>query len=112
MKKLLILFTFLMVGVSVFADAFVPDFTTMKVLKCEISETVYNQDNSVVVQNKYHRVFRLDDENRQIYLQKAPVDSISTYDDGQIQMYIQTLRILFSINFLSYEILRTYLLYY
>ncbi len=91
MKKLLILFTFLMVGVSVFADAFVPDFTTMKVLKCEISETVYNQDNSVVVQNKYHRVFRLDDENRQIYLQKAPVDSISTYDDGQIQMYIQTL---------------------
>lgn len=91
MRKLLLILTFLMIGVSVFADAFVPDFDNMKVLKCEINETIYNQQNSVVAQNKYHRVFRLDDENRQIYLQKAPVDSISTYDESQIQMYIQTL---------------------
>ena len=57
MRKLLLILTFLMVGVSVFADAFVPDFDKMKVLKCEINETIYNQQNSVVDQNKYHRVF-------------------------------------------------------
>lgn len=75
----------------VFAEASVPDFSNMKTLRCEVSETIYNQNNSVVTQNKYHRVFNLDDANKSIYLQKDAIYRILSYGDDKIEFQIQSM---------------------
>ena len=61
----------------------------MKKIRCDIEEIIYNQDNSVVSKNKYFRIFNLDDENKKIYIQKAPVDGISYYESNRIDFYMQ-----------------------
>lgn len=75
----------------VYGDMYVPDFGTMPAIRCDVSETIYNQDNSVVTHNKYFRIFRIDDEAKNVYLQKAPVDNLLYIDENKIQAHIQTL---------------------
>ena len=74
-----------------YGDMYVPDFGTMLAIRCDVSETIYNQDNSVVTHNKYFRIFRIDDEAKHVYLQKAPVDNLLYIDENKIQAHIQTL---------------------
>ena len=73
------------------ADMFVPDFETMPAIRCDVSETIYNQDNTVVTHNKYFRIFRIDDEAKNVYLQKAPVDNLLYIDENKVQIHLQTL---------------------
>lgn len=89
-------FTYILVGLFasmgvVNADMFVPDFETMPAIRCDISETIYNQDNTVVTHNKYFRIFRIDDEAKKVYLQKAPVDNLLYIDENKVQIHLQTL---------------------
>ena len=87
MKKILF-YTFLalLLTVSVTnADQYVPEFDKMQVVKCEIDETLYNQDNSTVSNTHYHRLFRLDDENNIVYVQKEPANRISYYGQDKIE---------------------------
>ncbi len=90
-KILYILFSLILTSTVALADKFVPDFTQMKKIKCDVEETIFNQDGSVVTKNKYFRIFNLDDENQKIYLQKAPVDKINYYENDRIEFYIQSL---------------------
>ncbi len=90
MKKLLVLFI-IFIGLSCLADQFVPEFNKMKLMRCEVQETLYNQDNSVVSKTQYHRIFRLDDENNKIYLQKVPVDWPLYYGEDKIKFIQQPL---------------------
>lgn len=76
---------------AVFADRFVPEFKIMKTIKCEADETIYKQDGTVVTQNKYFRIFKLDDENKKIYLQKAPVYKISYYEQDKLEFQLEHL---------------------
>ncbi len=85
MKKNILFFVFVFICEGVLANQFYPEYNKMRIYRCDISETIYNNDNSVVSQNKYFRIFRLDDENKKIYLQKAPVDWILKYDDAVIK---------------------------
>lgn len=73
----------------VWADQFVPEFNQMKKIRCDVEETIYNQDNSIASKNKYFRIFNLDDENKKIYIQKAPVDGITYYENDRIDFYMQ-----------------------
>lgn len=89
-------FTYILVGLFasmgvVNADMFVPDFETMPAIRCDVSETIYNQDNTVVTHNKYFRIFRIDDEAKKVYLQKAPVDNLLYIDENKVQVHLQTL---------------------
>lgn len=86
----LVLFNCL-IGLRVMADQFVPDFNSMKIIRCDIEETLYNTNNSIVSRTKYFRIFRLDDENKKIYLQKAPVDWLLYYDSDKIRFTQQPL---------------------
>ena len=87
MKKFLLLTTLAILFTAPFvnADMYVPEFDKMQVLKCEIDETLYNQDNSVVSQTSYHRLFRLDDENNILYINKEPANRIYYYGQDKIQ---------------------------
>lgn len=89
-------FTYILVGLFatmgvVNADMFVPDFETMPAIRCDVSETIYNQDNTVVTHNKYFRIFRIDDEAKKVYIQKAPVDNLLYIDENKVQVHLQTL---------------------
>lgn len=89
MKKFFLSALVIFAGLTVFADQFVPEFDKMKFLRCEIDEVMYNQDNSVVSDAHYHRFYRLDDEYKQIFLQKEPVDRIIYYGDDRVEFRYQ-----------------------
>lgn len=92
MKKLFFVIFILAFGTATaFGDAFVPDFSTMKTLRCDFDETVYNQDNTVLTKSKLFRIFHLDDENKLIYLQKEPIDHILYYEDDKIEYNLQSM---------------------
>ena len=103
MKKIL-LFTFLIlfasIGVSN-ADQYVPEFDKMQIMRCEITETIYNEDNTQVSQSDYHRLLRLDDQTSTIYVQKERPSRIYYYGNDKVQYKkIDTNKIIytFSIN--------------
>ena len=73
------------------ADRFVPEFSKMKTIKCNIEETIYSQDNSVITQNTYFRIFNIDDENKKLYLQKSPVYKTTYYDIDKLEFTLQHL---------------------
>ena len=66
-------------------------FDKMDTFKCVMDETIYNSDNSVVSQNNYERIYRLDDLKNQIYLQKSPVNSISVYNTDEVEFNDQSM---------------------
>ena len=88
-RYLLIFGILLLTSSIVWADQFVPEFNQMKKIRCDVEETIYNQDNSIASKNKYFRIFNLDDENKKIYIQKAPVDGITYYENDRIDFYMQ-----------------------
>lgn len=90
-RVLLVLISLILPSGMAFADRFVPDFKAMKTIKCDVNETIYNQDNSVVTTNTYFRVFNLDDENKKIYLQKSPVYKINYYEQDKLEFKLEHL---------------------
>lgn len=91
MKKILFLTILILFGMQAIADQYVPEFNEMQTIRCDIKETLYNSDNSVVSTTEYHRIFNLDDPSQKIYLQKAPVDWLLYYGDDQIKFTLQPL---------------------
>ena len=75
----------------VFADQYVPDFGSMRILRCEVSETTYNAGNSEVSKTNYHRIIRFDDENKKIYIQKEQVLNIKDLGNNTFKFYTQTM---------------------
>lgn len=69
-------------GFEVLADSYVPDFEGMQYLKCEISDTLYNADNSLVSKVNYYRYYHIDDVNKKVYLQKEPLDVMYFLDSN------------------------------
>jgi len=92
MKKfLLLILLMLFVSGIVYADKYNPDFGSFKTLYCEISETIYNSDNSVLSKTGYHRLFHVDDADKILFINKEPVDGIISYDENNIRYRIQTM---------------------
>ena len=73
-----------------FGDQYVPEFSKMKVMRCEVVETVFENDKEKAV-NSYHRVYRLDDEWKNIYLEKDFINSLAYYDNDKIIYNEQTM---------------------
>ncbi len=72
------------------ADQYVPEFDKMKVLRCDVVETVFENDKEKAV-NGYHRIYRLDDEYKNIYLQKEFINGLAHYDENKIVYNEQTM---------------------
>ena len=91
-KKFLYIFLCLiLINSTALADKFVPDFKGMQTLKCDVNETIYTENRTSVSQNKYFRIFNLDDENKKIYLQKAPIYKINYYENDKLEFKHQHL---------------------
>lgn len=73
-----------------FADQYVPEFDKMKVMRCEVVETVFENDKEKAV-NGYHRTYRLDDEYQNIYLEKDFINGLAYYGDDKIIYNEQTM---------------------
>lgn len=73
-----------------FADQYVPEFNKMKVMRCEVVETVFENDKEKAV-NGYHRTYRLDDEYQNIYLEKDFINGLAYYGDDKIIYNEQTM---------------------
>jgi len=72
------------------ADQYVPEFNKMKVMRCEVVETVFENDKEKAV-NSYHRTYRLDDEYKNIYLEKDFINGLFSYDNDKIIYNEQTM---------------------
>lgn len=91
MKKIFYLLTILcFLTPFVSADQYVPEFNKMKVMRCEVVETVFENDKEKAV-NSYHRTYRLDDEYQNIYLEKDFINGLFSYDDNKIVYNEQTM---------------------
>ncbi len=91
MKKIFYLLTVLcFLTPFVRADQYVPEFNKMKVMRCEVVETVFENDKEKAV-NSYHRTYRLDDEYQNIYLEKDFINGLFSYDDDKIIYNEQTM---------------------
>lgn len=75
----------------VFADAFVPEFDKMKTLRCDYEETIFNQDNSVVVKNKLFRIFKIDDKYKKFYLGKEQLKDVTYFESDKIEFDFQSM---------------------
>ena len=73
-----------------FADQYVPEFDKMKVMRCEVVETVFENDKEKAV-NGYHRTYKLDDEYQNIYLEKDFINGLAYYGDDKIIYNEQTM---------------------
>ncbi len=62
----------------------------MKVMRCEVVETVYQNDVEKAVTG-YHRTYRLDDEYKNIYLEKDFINGLAYYDNDKIIYNEQTM---------------------
>ena len=91
MKKILYIFVVLcFLAPFVLADQYVPEFNKMKIMRCEIVETVFENDKEKAV-NGYHRTYRLDDEYQNIYLEKDFINGLYSYGDDKIIYNEQTM---------------------
>ena len=91
--KVIILFILSLIFISLkaFADAYVPEFDKMQTLRCDISEIIYNTDNTVATRNNYFRTIRIDDENNKVYVQKEPVYKLKTVDGSLVEFEMQSM---------------------
>ena len=91
MKKVLLsLFILSFFTPCVLADRYVPEFNKMKVMRCDVVETVYQNEQGKAVTG-YYRIFRLDDEYQNIYLEKDFINGLSYYGDDKIIYNEQTM---------------------
>jgi hypothetical protein len=81
---------FFSLPLKIWADEFVPDFNSMQIVQCDISETL-SINNSPVAKYNYHRLYRLDDPYNKIYLNKEPIDYITFYDNDKIEFNLQSM---------------------
>lgn len=89
--KILFIIFLLFISLRALADAYVPEFDKMQTLRCDISEVIYNADNTVATRNNYFRIIRVDDENSKIYIQKEPVYKIKTIDSSLVEFKMQSM---------------------
>lgn len=89
--KILFIIFLLFISLRALADAYVPEFDKMQTLRCDISEVIYNADNTVATRNNYFRVIRVDDENSKIYVQKEPVYKMKTIDSSLVEFEMQSM---------------------
>ncbi|MBE7712357.1 MAG: hypothetical protein E7Z87_01285 [Cyanobacteria bacterium SIG26] len=85
MKRNFIILTLFLTSTLALANEFVPEFANMQTLRCDFEETLYNEDNSIASTSKKFRIYKLDDANKKIYLQKEPIDDIFYYDNDKIE---------------------------
>lgn len=91
MKKLLLIIVILYFSILYsFADQYVPEFDKMKLLRCDVVETVYQNEQEKAVTG-YYRIFRLDDEYKNLYLQKDFINGLAYYDADKIIYNEQTM---------------------
>ena len=92
MKKIFLLLTliFVITILNCRADQYVHEFNKMKIMRCEIVETVFENDKEKAV-NGYHRTYRLDDEYQNIYLEKDFINGLYSYGDDKIIYNEQTI---------------------
>ena len=88
---LIIFLIFALPIVIVQADEFVPEFNKMQVIRCDYEETIYNDDNSEVSRSRQHKLFRIDDAYRRIYIQREPIDNILNFDSNKIEYNSQSM---------------------
>ena len=81
----------LLFSLPVFADQFVPEFDKMQYVRCDVEETIYNQDGSIVSKNNYHRFLRFEDEFSRLYLQKEPISNVISYDKDKVEYKEQSM---------------------
>lgn len=91
MKKFFIILILFLAPTFVLADEFVPEFDKMQTLRCDFEETLFNEDNSVASTSKKFRIYKLDDENKKIYLQKEPIGYIKNFEDDKVEFTMQTM---------------------
>lgn len=72
-------------------DAYIPEFDKMQTMQCNISEIIYKDDNTIATRNNYYRIFRIDDKNNKIYMQKEPVYKLKTLDSSILEFDIQSM---------------------
>ena len=91
MKKLLLIIVILYFSILYcFADQYVPEFDKMKLLRCDVVETVYQNEQEKAVTG-YYRIFRLDDEYKNLYLQKDFINGLAYYGADKIIYNGQTM---------------------
>lgn len=91
MKKfLLILFLIILCTPYALSDAFVPDFKSMKNLRCDFTEVIYEDDGTVVSKNKQFRIYKIDDEYNRLFDEKEPVDKVSYYGTDKIKFSVDS----------------------
>lgn len=73
-----------------YADQYVPEFDKMRTMRCDVVETVYQNDEQKAVTG-YHRIYRLDDEYKNIYIQKEFINGLAYYSDDKIIYNEQTM---------------------
>ena len=81
----------LLFSLPVFADQFVPEFDKMQYVRCDVEETIYNQDGSIVSKNNYHRFLRFEDEFSRLYLQKELISNVISYDKDKVEYKEQSM---------------------
>lgn len=85
-KKIIYIILILIILTNpVLADKYIPNFKEMQTLRCEIKETIYTENRTVVSENNYFRIYNLDDENKKIYIQKAPIYQIKSYENDKLE---------------------------
>ncbi len=86
MKKILLILSGILCFIPcALADKYAPEFGSMKIYRCEISETIYNQDGTTVSTTGYHRDFRFDDTDNVVYLQKEPLSNIRYFGNDKVE---------------------------
>ena len=73
------------------ANQYYPEFDKMKTMRCDIVETTFDANNKEIAVTGYFRIFRLDDENKLLYLQKNFINNLTAYDDEKITFNDETL---------------------
>lgn len=89
MKNIVILFILLLFPLFAIADEFVPEFNKMQTIRCDFEETLFNEDNNVASISKKFRIYKLDDENKKIYLQKEPIGHIKYFGADKVEFSMQ-----------------------
>jgi hypothetical protein len=89
-KFYIFLTLFLSLPIKALADAFVPDFATMLILQCEVTETILENGN-FVSKSSYHRLFRIDEPFKKIYINKEPIDYVTLFNQNKIEFNLQSM---------------------
>ena len=92
MKRKVLLISVIILGtLGAFADEFVPEFDSMKYIRCDFEESVFEQNGTLVTKSNQHRFVRIDDPYKKIYLQKEPIDNVTYFGNDKIEFKLQSM---------------------